>query len=160
MQDGLQDYRGHFDKLSKDKAQLEQRLSEAQELLDGGKWELAKSAALVQSFKLENEKLRSESEALVKRTEERLKSGQHALNSVEGFEREAFELRAQLGQAAAEVESLRRTCGKSASVNREVGAEVERLARHAEDVRTALERNKKLSEENSECRRKLKSLQE
>lgn len=160
MTNGFADYKEFFERIGREKTGLEEKVRVMEEMLEGKKNELAKVTALVNTLRGENEKLRHESETLIKRTEDRLKIGQNALDSVDALEAEVFELKVKLTEAHTELETLRKSTEKAASVNYEMSLEVERLKASTNELTTEAEYGKKLCEESSEIRRRLRSLKE
>lgn len=131
-----------------------------EELLETKKAEFAKANSLITCLRGENEKLRNESETLIKRTEDRLKVGQNALETVEALEAQTFELKVKLNEAQGELETLRKANDKAASINYEMSLEVERLKTTIGELTTEAEYGKRLCEESQDARRKIKSLKE
>lgn len=124
------------------------------------KAEFTKATSLISCLKNENEKLRTESENLIRRTEDKLKVGQNALDSLETLQTENFDLKVKLNDAFGELETLRKAHDKAASVNYEMSLEVERLKTTVEEMTRETEYGKKLCEESQDARRKLRSLRE
>lgn len=129
-------------------------------LLETKKAEFSKANSLINCLKSENEKLRAESENLIRRTEDKLKVGQNALDSLEALQTENFDLKVKLNDALGELEALRKAHDKAASVNYEMSLEVERLKATVDEMASETEYGKKLCEENQDARRKLRSLRE
>lgn len=129
-------------------------------LLETKKAEFTKANALINCLKSENEKLRGESENLIRRTEDKLKIGQNALDTVEALQAENFDLKVKLNDALGELETLRKAQEKAASVNYEMSLEVERLKTTVEEMNTETDYGRKLCEENQDTRRKLRTLRE
>ena len=160
LQSGFGDYKEFFDRIGKEKAVLEEKIGCLESLIETKKGEFVKATSLINVLRTENEKLRGESENLIRRTEDKLKVGQNALESVECFQSENFDLKVKLNDALGELESLKKTHDKTASVNYEMSLEVERLKSTVEEMTSETEYGRKLCEENQDTRRKLRSLRE
>lgn len=160
LNDGFKDYKDFFEKISKEKVQLEEKNQYYEEMIESKKQEFTKSNAMIQCLKSENEKLRKESEILIKRTEDKLKIGQNALDSIERYETEIFELKCKLTNISAELEALKKNQEKTVSLNYETTMEMERLKINLDQIEAELIYGKKLWDENGDLRRKLKNMKE
>lgn len=160
LQDGFKEYKDFFDKINKEKIQLDEKNRYLEDLIDAKKQEFGKSNSLIQTLKSENEKLRNESETLIKRTEDKLKMGKNALDNIENLETQIFELQCKLTNANSELENYRKTADKTGSINYEMSVELDRLKGSSSEVLAELEFNKRLCDENSEMRIRLKGIRE
>ena len=131
-----------------------------EESIEEKQQECSELSSLVQCLKKENEKLKTESELFVKKTEDKLKNGQNALEIVGNLEAEVFDLKCKLGNAQTEIENSQHSLEKSKSITFEISTEIERIKNHSNGIKSEMELNQKLCEENGELRRKMKNMKE
>ena len=74
--------------------------------------------------------------------------------------KEKFDLKSHLSRVSSEVDNLKREKEKLSGINYEISMEVERLKTGSSELKTQMESNKALCDENSELCKKMKTLRE